>query len=44
MAFLSQEPLIELTILSEKTFLSPRYIFSLLFLFEKQSKKYVIEW
>lgn len=43
MAFLSQEPVIELKI-SEKTFLSPRYTFSLLFLIKQQSKKYVIEW
>lgn len=44
MAFLSQEPLIELKVLSEKTFLLPRYTFSLLFLVKQQSKKYVIEW
>lgn len=43
MAFLSQEPLIELKVLSEKTFLLPRYTFSLLFLVKQQSKKYVIE-
>lgn len=43
MAFLSQEPVIELKI-SEKTFLSPHYTFSLLFLIKQQSKKCVIEW
>ena len=44
MAFLSQEPLIEFKILSEKTPLLPHYILSSLFLFRKPSKNYVCEW
>lgn len=38
MGFLSQELLIELKILSEKTSLLPRYIFSSFFLFKKKTK------
>lgn len=39
MTFLSQEPLIELKMLSEKTFLLTCYLFSLLFAFKKHTKK-----